>query len=578
MNPNFAPFQLGKYRILARIGEGGFGVVYRAEDTTLGREVAIKVLHPHLNLPDFIAGFQREARLTATLEHPNIVTVHELCEVEGRFFLVMSYLPGGSLKDRLASGALPFAEAAHILEDVCAGLEELHRRGIIHRDVKPANILFNARGQAMLTDLGLAKLVSTSSASSSAGGAGTPFYKAPEIWRGRPPAGPTADVYSLGCILYEMITGSILFYGDTPEEVLTKHLVDGPDLSSFAPAGAPAGLLDLLQKSLARDPKMRPSSAGAFAQSLQGLEPPAAPVKRTAAPTSPLRPRLEPTPEALQPEAVLRQQPVLQPGDVFRIQGDRLFLDISEDVPLEFIRIPAGEFWMGSHRLDDPQASEDEMPLHKVWLSEYWISRYPVTNHQYALFLRESRSQPPAYWPGGQIPTGRDDHPVVGVSWQDALQFTQWAAGRQAAPLPKNGVALGLPSEAQWEKAARGADGRLHPWGNQAPALPLANIDYFIYNTTPVGAFSTLGDSPFGCVDMAGNVQEWTQDGYEPDFYAHSEARDPLNQDLAAVLKVIRGGSWKKEARLARCAARACQKPDSTANDLGFRCALVFHG
>jgi WD40 repeat protein/predicted Ser/Thr protein kinase len=262
---------IGKYELLEEIGRGGFGTVYRAKDNFLGRELAVKVLHPYLNAPDFIERFKAEARLAAGLQHPGIVTVYDMGEYDGRTYLVMAYLAGGSLQERIARGPLSFDQAVRILTEICAGLEELHARGLVHRDLKPGNILFNASGQAVLTDFGLARSVAVTSASSTQAGAGTPFYKAPEVWRGKPSAGPQADVYALGCILYEMLTGKILFDGDTPDEIITKHLVDGPDLSALPTEGVPQGVRELLEKALEHDPDERYTNAGAFASQLASL-------------------------------------------------------------------------------------------------------------------------------------------------------------------------------------------------------------------------------------------------------------------------------------------------------------------
>jgi WD40 repeat protein len=264
---------LGKYELQEAIGQGGFGTVYRAEDTSLGREVAVKILHPQLTLPDFLTSFRKEASLVAGIHHPNIVTVYELGETDGRVFLVMEYLNGGSLESRILKGPFTFEAARPVFTQICAGLEDLHRQGWIHRDIKPANILFNRRGEAVITDFGLAKSVLASSASSLLGGAGTPFYKAPEIWDGEIP-GPPADVYSLGCVLYEMLTGQVLFSGKTPEQVLTRHLVRGADLTGFSPLGAPEGLRAVLEKALTRDPQERYPSAGVFGRAVEQLETP----------------------------------------------------------------------------------------------------------------------------------------------------------------------------------------------------------------------------------------------------------------------------------------------------------------
>jgi eukaryotic-like serine/threonine-protein kinase len=274
---SFNEFTLGKYRAVELLGKGGFGTVYRAIDTTLDREVALKVLHPQLVAdPTFVERFRTEAKIIAALRHPNVVGVYELGEEAGRLFIAMEYMPGGTLKDRLAQrGRLSFAETLTILQQVCAGLEAAHAEGMLHRDIKPGNILFDKRGHAVVGDFGLARamqLSSIASQSSSAGGVGTPFYKAPELWRGKPPASPATDVYALACMVYEMLTGRVLFGGDTPDEVIAKHLVDGPDFGTdWPPADAPQGLAEVIQRGIARNPEERFASAKALAEALNEL-------------------------------------------------------------------------------------------------------------------------------------------------------------------------------------------------------------------------------------------------------------------------------------------------------------------
>ena len=186
--------QLGKYTILEELGRGGFGTVYRATDNVLDREVAIKLLHPQLMVEmNFAERFRKEAKLVARIEHSNIVTIYDLGEQEGRVYIAMRFLPGGSLRDRLnKSGRIPFGQALEILRQVGAGLSAAHAKGLIHRDIKPENILFGEAGQAVIADFGLAKAIQSSS-SSSFGGLGTPGYRAPELWRGKPPAGQASS-------------------------------------------------------------------------------------------------------------------------------------------------------------------------------------------------------------------------------------------------------------------------------------------------------------------------------------------------------------------------------------------------
>lgn len=266
--------KLGKYELLEELGRGGFGMVYRARDTILGRDVAVKVLHPQLMVdPAFIERFRNEARLVAGLEHPNLVTVYDLGESDGRAYLVMRYLPGGSLRQRLTQGPIPFDQALQILKQVSAGLGAAHTKGIIHRDIKPENILFTEDGQAVLSDFGLAKALvdSSSSSSSNSGGVGTPFYRAPELWRGKPPASPATDQYALACVFTEMLTGVRLFAGDTPDEIITKHLVDGAALPSSWPSNAPHGVEKALSKALEKEPTNRYESVRALVDALEGL-------------------------------------------------------------------------------------------------------------------------------------------------------------------------------------------------------------------------------------------------------------------------------------------------------------------
>lgn len=219
--------RLGKYEIIEELGRGGFGIVYKARDLSLGRTIALKVLHPQLAADvDFVERFRKEARNLAVLEHPNIVPIYDFGEVEGRYYIAMRYLSGGSLAVRIKQSAgIAYEEALQMLEQVGAGLSYAHGRGMIHRDIKPANILFDQNGVAVVTDFGLARVAQMTSSSSSSlgsGGVGTPYYRAPEIWRGEK-ATPAADQYSLVCVLVEMLTGKVLFDGETTPSVMLKH-------------------------------------------------------------------------------------------------------------------------------------------------------------------------------------------------------------------------------------------------------------------------------------------------------------------------------------------------------------------
>lgn len=268
--------QLGKYRILSEIGRGGFATVYRALDTTLEREVALKVLDPLLMRDaTWVARFHREARAVARLKHPHIVTIYEIGEADGRLYIAMELIEGPGLDAEIGRrGRIPWDEALTILGQVADALDYAHGQGVLHRDLKPGNILLDPKRGAILTDFGFARLVGESSLSVSVSGGvvGTPAYIAPEVWDGEEPTAQT-DLYSLGCVAYEMLTGEVLFAGKTPSVVMRKHLMDGPQWpdAAYWPTGVPEGVRSVLARALTREPAARYSDAAALMNALRAL-------------------------------------------------------------------------------------------------------------------------------------------------------------------------------------------------------------------------------------------------------------------------------------------------------------------
>jgi serine/threonine protein kinase len=253
--------KLGKYQIIKELGRGGFGIVYEAHDSILGRDVALKVLHSqHAVDRGFIERFGLEARMAAQLEHPNLVPVYDFNEINGRYIIVMGLMKGGSLKDQIKQyGAFDTFRAKKVLEQILEGIHFIHQNDVVHRDIKPSNILFDQHGTARISDLGFAKALRgsvDSSMSVSGGLVGTPAYMAPEVWHGKK-ATEQSDIYSLGCITYEMLTGEALFYGETPAESMTKHLIVGPQMD----ADLPKPWRELIEKCIAKEPEQRCPSA-----------------------------------------------------------------------------------------------------------------------------------------------------------------------------------------------------------------------------------------------------------------------------------------------------------------------------
>jgi|GEM_PF-2219307 serine/threonine protein kinase len=261
---------IGKYEVLEKIGEGGFGIVYRGRDPMLEREVAIKVLKSDAaTSPDFVERFRREARMAASLRHPNIATVIEVGENEGRYYLVMGYLSGGPLSELLQRGKpLSLARAVDLLKPIADALDHAHSKGIIHRDVKPSNILLDEDGQPVLTDFGLVKSLVEDSITSSGVTLGTKKYMAPEQIQGQKP-GTAIDIYALGIVAYELFVGQVPFDGTTTFEIQKKHVDEPPpDPCTINPA-LPRTIANDLLKALEKDPKNRYTSAGQFIQAIE---------------------------------------------------------------------------------------------------------------------------------------------------------------------------------------------------------------------------------------------------------------------------------------------------------------------
>ena len=673
------PKQIGRYTIKKLLGRGGMASVYLGYDPTFEREVAVKVLpRAFLNNPKFIQRFEREAKTIASLEHSAIVPVYDFGKDEDQPYLTMRYMHGGSLADLLDKGKVSVADTARMFERLAPALDYAHKRKVIHRDLKPGNILFDSSGTPYLTDFGIAKLTEGTTADlTGTGVVGTPAYMSPEQARGQEVNART-DIYALGVILYEMLTGKQPYFADTPLALAMQHIQQPiPDIHSIDP-DLPKGLKLIISLSMAKDAETRYASAGAMAKALKDIKedlestkefdgtPPPTKIhnpKHSAtiveepldlgpmsAPTRKATPeenaaldamRREPEPQqeysyedyaqpeeesngiwgwvlglgsagviglislvviiagiayAFSPspsEANATVQAIVEAESSAANATTAPALPTSEPElgstmvsPVDgmtMVFVPEGDFVMGSAP-SDPNARDDELPQHTVFLSDYWIDQTEVTNAMFALFLQDTGNQSEGgawltendpdihvFLSDGQwqAEAGFEDHPMVEVTWYGASAYCQWA-GRE------------LPTEAQWEEAARGTDSRIYPWGSQYGA-ELANADNTgdtcdggacdsFTGSAPVGSFPE-GASPFGALDMAGNVWELTTDFYSADYFGVSPAQNPQGPQEGDT-RVLKGGSFSSPLRVLRSARRGEADTSGSNFNIGFRCVL----
>ena len=248
---------ISHYRITGKLGEGGMGVVYKAEDTKLERPVALKFLAPHaIEDPEHQARFLREAKAAARLDHQNICSVYEIGEAAGRTFLAMAYLEGQTLKDKIAERPLKLDEVVDIAVQTALGLKSAHEKGIVHRDIKPANLMLTEEGLVKIMDFGLAQLAEGSKLTKTETILGTPAYMSPEQAR-REPTDRRTDVWSLGVVIYEMVTGRLPFKGERQEAVLYAISQEDPEPITALRAGLPMQLESIVGKALAKKPDER---------------------------------------------------------------------------------------------------------------------------------------------------------------------------------------------------------------------------------------------------------------------------------------------------------------------------------
>jgi len=284
---------LGQYKIIGVIGKGGMSTVYKAVQPSLERYIALKVLMPHFAEAEFVARFKREALAAARLSHPNVVHVYDAGEADGYYYIAMEYIEGGTLKDRLDERGhepMDIATTNQVVQGIGGAMEYAHHQGIVHRDVKPANIMFTQDGRVVLSDLGLAKFYEAADLTQMTAVIGTPYYMSPEQARSKS-VDARSDIYSFGVVIYEMLTGHVPFETDTPWMAIHQHIYEAPPPIRQRNPVVPEALAKVVELALEKDPDQRYQHAAdlarAFAEAQKPAPSAAVPMAQQAGPGSP---------------------------------------------------------------------------------------------------------------------------------------------------------------------------------------------------------------------------------------------------------------------------------------------------
>ncbi|MCO6458912.1 MAG: SUMF1/EgtB/PvdO family nonheme iron enzyme [Pirellulaceae bacterium] len=627
--------RLGDYLLLESIGEGGMGEVFRARDLRMDRDVAVKVLSLRAaRLPRIIERFARETKALARLDHPHIVQAYAAGELAGTPYLVMQYVDGTDLARLVYRiGPLPARLALGYARQAAAGLEYAHQSRVVHRDVKPSNILVDSQGRVKISDLGLARLLPLDDRSPALPGSthgGTPLgtysYMAPEQAAGSHEVDHRSDIYGLGCTLFFLLVGRSPAEGDSDEAKARWH-VEGPipSLRDYRPElSEPCERM--FRRMLAKSPGDRQASMAEVGEELeqclellgQGRSLSGVVEATSSAPRQPAvataAARTVPTTIAADaariPRRAIWRRPAWQVGvamvvvltaalpwsglsgefggllpatwrrsstaapGTFEPPARERF---TNSLGMSLTSIPAGTFLMGGPPFEE--GSRDlERPQRLVTLTKpFYIGSHEVTQRQFNLLMKPDELIPELEQPADQPPeVDRGNLPAVHVTWEQAVEFC-----RRLSALPaekRAGRGYRLPTEAEWEYCCRAGTTTAFSTGDDL-APEQANFDArwkppnTRYPSNPqlleVGSFAP---NPFGLYDMHGNAQEWCLDRFAE--YFPGDVTDPLGA-VEGDQRVVRGGGYSYEKVECRSANRRFKRPNETGQFNGFRVVCV---
>ena len=613
----------GRYCVEERLGRGGMGTVYLAQDQKLGRKVALKVLDAGGNAQEDAQRTRLidEARLAAGLEHERIARVYDVGEQNGSTFVAMEYIRGPTMRDWMKRPRTP-AESITILIQIAEGLSVLHQNGVVHRDLKPENVMLPVGGGVKLLDFGLARHVvsiDTSvvgmpgvhvGAKGSSTIVGTPEYMAPEQYKGEN-ADARADIFALGIITAELVAGERPFQGETLRAL--REAIEGQSVRLEGPKWKqyPPGLSQVVKRMLERNQAERLANGAEALRALRAFTPPEPRRARRKLP------RWFYWTAAVALLCAIAAYPIQRyirlRIALAKVPGEMAVIDVGIIMGIGTIAVGHSQAELDKECAAigpgcDLKRMQRELPGGAVHVAPFFLDRNEVTNEQmttmlnlhnatlvvdpeedthlprYVRIAKNSGSQETLidlFRGGAGIEYGADQRfhtkpgfeslPVARVSWFGAQLYCQTYGKR-------------LPTEDEWEAAARGRENRAWPWGNEPmhcggavlPSEGTVLVDPGCPATVgpaPVGT-ATQDVTPEGIHDLAGNVAEWTSSVYTPDNRLADPNRVTKPDDLGKVWRVVRGGSWApKAAVLGRSTGRSGQPAAIPPANVGFRCA-----
>ncbi len=566
---------VGEYEVIGVLGAGGMGRVYKVRNMISDRIEAMKVLLPNLaDEPQLADRFIREIKVLASLNHPNIASLYTALRFENQLVMIVEFVEGDTLEDLLKLGRIPLREGIEYTCQALAALGYAHAKGVIHRDVKPANLMRTPQGVIKLMDFGIAKSTADLKLTATGTTMGSLHYMSPEQVKGAE-VDARSDLYSVGVSLYRLVTVVFPFQGLSQYDLMLAQIQQAPPPPIQADPSLPPAINEIILRALEKDPALRfqtaedfraaletamtdrqtgatatalletprtPSQAPLISAPPQAVAPsPAASVPFPVSPPKPLGPATNRRGIYLVVGAVLAIVLVAVSAIVLpkflatrrraaagRVEG--VSKETNRPLP-HFLALPSGDMVLVG--AGEARVGKDR---HPVRLDGFYIDRTEVTNQAYLRFCRETQHPVP---PGAE--QAPPDYPVVNITFQEARDFALWTKKR-------------LPTGLEWEKSARGTSGQIYPWGNDL-RFDLANIPRNLAAAKSARLASatayTSGASPYGALNMLGNAWEWIDIPAVAPAGAEFQNYAEMFSDLVPALVrtepfyEVRGGSYR---------------------------------